>query len=100
MLRAANIAVLGVLAFTVWGYQPAVAGCDVVSATHSADTKDEALKMSRVLATESANDLRRSRGWKSMRMSAWPLEQGICDPGVSHLSLAYLRKNLAQIRIA
>jgi len=74
MLRAAKIAVLGVLAFTVWGYQPAVAGCDVISATHSADTKDEALKMSRALATESANDLRRSRGWKSISMSAYKVE--------------------------
>ena len=74
MLRAAKIAVLGVLAFTVWGYQPAVAGCDVIAATHSADTKDEALKMSRALATESANDLRRLRGWKSISMSAYKVE--------------------------
>jgi hypothetical protein len=74
MLRAAKITVLGVLAFTVWGYQPAAAGCDVISATHSADTKDEALKMSRALAAESANDLRRSRGWKSVSMSAYKVK--------------------------
>ena len=30
--------------------------------------------MSRALATESANDLRRSRGWKSISMSAYKVE--------------------------
>jgi hypothetical protein len=63
MLRSAKTVVLAILALAVWGYQPASAGCDVISATHSADNKAEALAMSRVLAAESANNLRRSRGW-------------------------------------
>jgi hypothetical protein len=64
MIRPGMIVVLGVFAFVVCGYQPASAGCQVISATHSADTKGEALKMSQALAAESANDLRRSKGWK------------------------------------
>jgi hypothetical protein len=71
MRRAAKIVVLGILAFAILGHQPAVAGCQLISATHSADTKGEALKMSQALAAESANDLRRSKGWKSISMSAY-----------------------------
>jgi hypothetical protein len=71
MLRAATMVVLGVLAFAVWGGQPAAAGCQVISATHSADNKGEALQMSRALAAESANELRRTMGWKSVSMSAY-----------------------------
>src|SRR6476646_5157989 len=47
MLRAAKVVVLSILALAIWGLQPAAAGCDVISATHSADTKSEALAMSR-----------------------------------------------------
>jgi len=71
MLRAAKIVVLGVLASAILGYAPAVAGCQLISATHSADSRSEALKMSQALAAESANDLRRSKGWKSISMSAY-----------------------------
>ncbi|MGA8688712.1 MAG: hypothetical protein ACLQF1_16055 [Methyloceanibacter sp.] len=70
MLRAAKIVGLGVLAFAVWAHQPAAAGCQVISATHSADTRAEALKSSQALAVESANDLKHSKGWKSITMSA------------------------------
>jgi hypothetical protein len=72
MLRAAKVVVLSILALA--RLQPAAAGCDVVSATHSADTKSEALVMSRALANESAKDLRRSKGWKSIRMSAYKVK--------------------------
>jgi hypothetical protein len=71
MLRAAKIAVLGVLAFMVWGFQPAAAGCDVISVTHSAESKEEALSMSRRLAAESALEVRRKRGWSHVSMSAY-----------------------------
>jgi len=71
MLRAAKIAVLGVLAFMVLWYQPAAAGCDVISATHSAESKGEALSMSRRLAAESAFEVRRKKGWKYVTMSAY-----------------------------
>jgi hypothetical protein len=74
MLRAAKVVVLSMLALGIWGLQPAAAGCDVVSATHSADTKSEALAMSRALANESAKDLRRSKGWKSISMSAYKVK--------------------------
>jgi hypothetical protein len=63
--------VLAILALAVWGYQPAAAGCDVISATHSADNKAEALAMSRALAAQSANNLRRSKGWSYVNMSAY-----------------------------
>jgi hypothetical protein len=71
MLRSAKTVVFAILALAVWGYQPAAAGCDVISATHSADNKAEALAMSRALAAESANNLRRSRGWSYVSMSAY-----------------------------
>jgi hypothetical protein len=71
MLRAAKVAVLGVLAMMVWGYQPAAAGCEVISATHSAESKNEALAMSRALAAESAVEVRRKRGWSYVSMSAY-----------------------------
>ena len=71
MVRAAKTAVFGVLALAVWGLQPVAAGCQVVSATHSADSKQEALSMSRRLAAESANDLKHSMGWTNVSMSAY-----------------------------
>jgi hypothetical protein len=71
VLRSAKIIALGILALAVWGYPPAAAGCDVISATHSADNKAEALTMSRALAAQSANELRRSRGWRYVSMSAY-----------------------------
>jgi len=71
MVRAAKIVVLGVLAFLFFGHQPAAAGCELVSATHSADTQEEALTMSRALAGQSANELRRRRGWSYISISAY-----------------------------
>jgi len=74
MLRSAKIIVLAILALAVWGQQPAVAGCQVISATHSADTKSEALSMSRRLAAESAAELRRSKGWSYVSVSAYKVK--------------------------
>ena len=74
MLRAAKILTLGILALAVWGQQPAAAGCQVISATHSADNKADALTMSRQLAAESAADLRLSKGWHSVSMSAYKVQ--------------------------
>lgn len=71
MLRTAKITALGMLAFAVWANQPAAAGCQVLSATHSADSKYEALKMSQALAAQSANELRRAKGWRYVHMSAY-----------------------------
>jgi hypothetical protein len=74
MFRAAKIAVLAGVAFSVWGYHPALAGCDVVSATHSADTRAEALRMSQTLAAQSAQETRRSKGWSYVTMSAYKVK--------------------------
>ena len=71
MLRSAKTVVLAILGLAIWGYQPAAAGCQVISATHSADTKAEALTMSRQLAAQSAAELRRSKGWSYVSMSAY-----------------------------
>jgi hypothetical protein len=74
MLRAAKVVVIGVIATAVWAGQPAVAGCQVVSATHSADTKAEALSMSRQLAAQSASEIRRQKGWRYVSMSAYKVK--------------------------
>jgi hypothetical protein len=74
MLRAATMTALGVLAFAALASQPAAAGCQVISATHSADNKADALAMSRALAAESAADLKHSKGWKSVSMSAYKVK--------------------------
>jgi hypothetical protein len=74
MLRTAKIVVLSVIATAVWAAQPAAAGCQVISATHSADSKEEALSMSRQLAAESANEIKRSKGWRYVSMSAYKVK--------------------------
>ena len=69
MFRAAKSVVLGILALAVFGPQAVrAADCEVISATHSADTKGEALHMSRALAAKSADELRRKRGWSRISM--------------------------------
>lgn len=69
MLQPAKIMVLGAAAFALWGVPPAIAACEIITATHSAESKGEALHMSRALTARSAKELRRQRGWRSMRMS-------------------------------
>jgi hypothetical protein len=71
MLRAAKGVVFGILALAAPWPLAAVAAedCEVISATHSADTKGEALHMSRALADKSADELRRKRGWSRISMS-------------------------------
>ena len=73
MLRASKLSVIVLAAagFALLGHGAAEAGCQVISATHSADTKSEALKSSQALAVESANELKRSKGWHSVSMSAY-----------------------------
>ena len=68
MSRAAKIALLGGIAFAVCG--PALAAeCEVISATHSAETKGDALLMSQALAAKSVNELRQKKGWRSISVS-------------------------------
>jgi hypothetical protein len=76
MRRAATFGVLlgafGAVGSQASATQPVAPGnCEVVSATHSADAKGEALKMSQALATESAKDVQRAKGWRSFTMSAF-----------------------------
>ena len=74
MFRTSHIVVVGILALPVLGHQAAAADCEVISATHSADTKGEALQMSRALAAKSADELRRKRGWKQAIMSPYKVQ--------------------------
>jgi hypothetical protein len=74
MFRVAKIAVLAMVACMILGQGPAAAGCDVISATHSADTRAEALRMSQVLAAQSAQEVKRKKGWSYVSMSAYKVK--------------------------
>jgi hypothetical protein len=74
MLRAATVALLGGLAFALSAYQASAADCEIISATHSADTKGEALLMSQALAAKSANALRQTKGWRKISMSPYKVK--------------------------
>jgi hypothetical protein len=67
------MAVLGILAFAVW-HEPAIAVCEVISASHSADTKGEVLLMLQALAAKSADELSRTRGWRNFSMSGYKVK--------------------------
>ena len=68
-MGVAVLAVAGV-AFASFGTKPAEADCQLLTATHSAPSKAEAAQSSRALAVQSAYQLKRSRGWSSVSMSA------------------------------
>jgi hypothetical protein len=70
MFRFAKSVALGLLVLAISLPHVAMAAdCEVISATHSAETKGEALHMSRALAAKSADELRRKRGWSRISMS-------------------------------
>ena len=69
MKQAAKTAVLGVVALTFFVHHAGAAECEIISATHSSDTKGEALLMSQALAVKSANELKRKKGWKAISLS-------------------------------
>ena len=54
---------LGIAVFAFFGFQPAVAGCQLIHATHSARSQAKAVETSRALALRSAYDLKRAMGW-------------------------------------
>ena len=60
---------LALAAFAVLGFQPAVAACQLIHATHSARSHAKAVETSRMLALQSAYDLQRSRGWSHITMT-------------------------------
>jgi hypothetical protein len=66
------VAVLAVggVAFAAVGLRPAEAGCQLITATHSAPSKAEAAQSSRALAVQSAYQLKSTRGWSYYTMSA------------------------------
>jgi hypothetical protein len=74
MLQALRmgIVVLAVAGFVFasFGAKPAEAGCQLVTATHSAGSKAEAAQSSRALALQSAYELKRARGWSYVTLSA------------------------------
>jgi hypothetical protein len=49
--------------------QRAEAGCELVTATHSAPTRVKAVQTSQALALQSAYNVQRSRGWSSVSLS-------------------------------
>ena len=72
MLRVFRIAVavIGVASCASWAPLSAEAACQLVKATHSANSPAEAAQMSRALALESANDLKRAKGWSYVNLNA------------------------------
>jgi hypothetical protein len=70
VLRIVGLAALGAALFALWAPWPAEAACQLIKATHSAGSHAEAVQMSRALATQSANDLKRAKGWRSVSLSA------------------------------
>ena len=74
MLRAATIALLGGLAFALCAHHASAADCEIISATHSAETKGEALLMSQALAAKSANALQQTKGWRKISMSPYKVK--------------------------
>ena len=69
MLRVFRIGVV-VIGFASWTHWSAEAACQLIKATHSANSPAEAAQMSRALALESANDLKRAKGWSYVNLTA------------------------------
>ncbi len=75
MVRATKTMALGILALAAWSHQPAIAeDCEVISATHSAATKGEALLMARALAAKGASELSHNKGWRRFSMRPQKVE--------------------------
>jgi hypothetical protein len=69
-LRMMSLAGLGVALFACGTAGPAQAACQLIKATHSADSPAEAARSSQELALQSASELKQSRGWSSISVSA------------------------------
>ena len=65
-----SVAVLGVAGLASISVQPAEAACQLVKATHSSAHKADAAKMSQQLVLQSAQELKRARGWSSISLRA------------------------------
>ena len=62
-----------VAGFFLVGLKPAEAGCELVTATHSAPTRVKAVQTSQALALQSAYNVQRKREWNSVSLSARPV---------------------------
>ena len=72
MLRICKlgVAVIALASFASWAPWSAEAACQLIKATHSAASQAEAAQMSRALALQSANDLKRAKGWGGVSLTA------------------------------
>jgi hypothetical protein len=72
MFRLSKLLVIAITAFggLIYGSQMASARCQVVSATHSALTKDGALESAQTLAAQNALEIKKQNGWRSYSMRA------------------------------
>ena len=66
-----GVAALGVAVAAVSAIGPAEAACQLIKATHSADSKAEAAKNSQALALQSAGDLKRAKRWSYVTLYAY-----------------------------
>jgi hypothetical protein len=74
VLRIIGVAALGAALFASWAPRPAEAACQLIKATHSAGSQAEAAELSRTLALQSANDLKRAKGWNYMSLTAYKVK--------------------------
>lgn len=65
-----SVAVLVVALSALCGVRAAEAGCQLIKATHSANSKAEAAQSSRALAVQSAYELKAAKRWSYVTMSA------------------------------
>jgi hypothetical protein len=71
MLRffKASLPVLGFAALLLGGLQPANAGCQLIKATNSAESKASAARAAYANAIDTANQVKRQRGWSYVTLS-------------------------------
>jgi hypothetical protein len=69
-LRTLALAGLGFAFFACGTGGPAQAACQLIKATHSADSPAEAARSSQELALQSASELKSAKGWSSISVSA------------------------------
>jgi hypothetical protein len=69
-LRTLALAGLGFALFACGTGGPAQAACQLIKATHSADSPAEAARSSQELALQSASELKSAKGWSSISVSA------------------------------
>jgi len=65
-----GLAGLGLALFACGTGGPAHAACQLIKATHSADSPAEAARSSQELALQSASELKQAKGWSSISVSA------------------------------